>query len=114
MLRQCNITPANLIYTNKFRQTPGNFDWMLYNRHCLSLNRTLNELMKKLDQQFPHRNSDYSCRPLLDHLAAELAKEYIQLMKESAVNNLNTDMDNDTCVLQFTPATAQKANVKRA
>lgn len=70
--------------------------------------------MKKLDQQFPHRDSDYSCQPLLDHLAAELAKEYVQLMKESAVTNQILEMNNDTCVLQFTPPTAQKANFKRA
>ena len=50
--------------------------------------------------------------PLLDHLAAELAKEYVRLMKQS--EETNHIMESDNCVLQFTPDTAQKANVLKA
>ena len=55
------------------------------------------------------------CKPLLDHLASELAKEYVRLIKQSAnaeQNNDNTEIN--TCVLPFTPVIAQKVNVKRA
>lgn len=50
--------------------------------------------------------------PLLDHLAAELAKEYVRLIKQS--KDTNQIMESDNCVLQFTPDIAQKANVLKA
>ena len=50
--------------------------------------------------------------PLLDHLAAELAREYVRLMKQSKESN--QIMESDKCVLQFTPDTAQKVNVLKA
>ena len=50
--------------------------------------------------------------PLLDHLAAELAKEYVRLMQQS--KETKPIMEGDKCVLQFTPDTAQKANVLKA
>ena len=56
-----------------------------------------------------------SCKPLLDHLASELAKEYVRLMKQSTAEEHNsTNTENNTCVLPFTPAIAQKASAKRA
>ena len=57
---------------------------------------------------------DESCKPLLDHLASELAKEYVRLIEQSADDEQCNNTENSTCVLQFMPATAQKANVKRA
>ena len=57
---------------------------------------------------------DESCKPLLDHLASELAKEYVRLIEQSADDEQYNNTENSTCVLQFMPATAQKANVKRA
>ena len=60
------------------------------------------------------RGTCYS-KPLLDHLASELAKEYVRLIKQSATEEQNTiNTENNSCVLEFTPATAQKASVKRA
>ena len=50
--------------------------------------------------------------PLLDHLAAELAREYVRLMKQSEESN--KIMESDKCVPQFTPDTAQKVNVLKA
>ena len=63
-----------------------------------------------LDAQFGD-----SCKPLLDHLASELAKEYVRLMKQSAAEEQKTIiMENNACVLQFTPAIAQRVSAKRA
>ena len=70
--------------------------------------------MKAAYKDITNSQIDDSCKPLLDHLASELAKEYVRLMKQSANINQNTNEENDTCVLQFTPATAQKASAKRA
>ena len=55
-----------------------------------------------------------SCKPLLDHLAAELAKEYVRLMKQPADEHNSPNGEDKSCVLPFTPATAQRANAKRA
>jgi len=70
--------------------------------------------MKPSTQQDRINQTDISCRPLLDHLAAELAKEYVRLMKMSATESQNTTEETYSCELQFMPATAQKVNVRRA
>ena len=73
------------------------------------------EPMKTAFKDNPNAQFDDSCKPLLDHLASELAKEYVRLMKQSAAEEQNTiNTENNACVLQFTPATAQKASAKRA
>ena len=64
------------------------------------------------ENQFDQLSS--SSRPLLDHLAAELAKEYVRLMKQSTAADQLPNEEKNSCVLQFTPATVQKVNVKRA
>lgn len=71
--------------------------------------------MKTAVKDVPNNQVNNSCKPLLDHLASELAKEYVRLTKQSVnaeQNNNNTE--KNTCVLPFTPAIAQKVNVKRA
>ena len=123
--------------------------------------------MKAAYKDITNSQIDDSCKQLLDHLASELAKEYVcggeaveavapavnrlfagsrygisvwgmylfqrfamhqtvggfgrmseafgLLMKQSANINQNTNEENDSaCVLQFTPATAQKVNARRA
>ena len=64
------------------------------------------------ENQFDQLSS--SSRPLLDHLAAELAKEYVRLMKQSSAADQQSNEEKNSCVLQYTPATAQKVNVKKA
>ena len=39
--------------------------------------------MKKAIRNVPNKQANDFCKPLLDHLASELAKEYVRLIKQS-------------------------------
>ena len=70
-------------------------------------------MSRKPNIKAPTRNEPLNpLNPLRDHLAAELAKEYVRLIKQSS--ETNKIMESDKCVLQFMPDTAQKTNVLKA